>query len=469
MNERKHGVAPPESAHEDSSGLQERSRVRDILSSCVRYGFCVSTCPTYVLSRDENDSPRGRIALIREMLCSARPPAAKTVEHLDRCLSCLSCMTTCAADVDYSHLIDYARVHINRNFRRPWLDRLIRGLIARTLPHPSRFAAVLRFVPLGRRMATILPAPVVAMLRLAPSAPVEFRPLRNRHNYPATGRYKARVVLLTGCVQRVIADHINAATIRVLNQAGADVVVLPEAECCGALTLHMGRDLDGKASARATIDALYREFEREKLDAIVVNASGCGTVIKDYARLFGEDAAFAHKAREIGRLCCDVTELLLRLGPPVPATPRRYRVCYHDACSLQHGQKIFAAPRSLLARMGYIVAEVPERHFCCGSAGTYNMLQPKIATTLGERKARNIESTSPQMAVAGNLGCITQIAAYTELPVVHTIEAVDWAMGGPPPRALGGHELVAELEEHRLNEAAAVAGDAGKEQGGMVW
>jgi glycolate oxidase iron-sulfur subunit len=450
--------------------LAQEQKAQDILRTCVRYGFCITTCPTHVLLHDENDSPRGRISLIREMLDSAGPPSAKTVEHLDRCLSCLSCMTTCAANVDYAHLIDYARAHISRTYRRPWLDRLIRAFIANTLPYPSRVAALLRLAPLGRLMAPLLPAPMVAMLKLAPSATAALRSTAQRRRYPASAKYKARVALLTGCVQRVIADHINAATIRVLNQAGADVIVLPEINCCGALTLHMGREIEGKRSARGAIEAWYSEVEREGLDAIVVNASGCGTVLKDYAQLFADNHQLAYKADKISRLACDVTELLMRLGLPEATTPRRYKICYHDACSLQHGQKVTIPPRSLLKSMGYVVVEVPERHFCCGSAGTYNMLQPKIATALGERKAKNIESTTPQMALAGNLGCITQIAAYTALPVLHTVEAVDWAMGGPLPSVLIGRDLLEEPNAHPENEAAGFTRpDVGANRGDLVW
>jgi glycolate oxidase iron-sulfur subunit len=404
-----------------------------ILKTCVHYGFCTATCPTYVLFRDENDSPRGRIDLIRAMLEKGGAPAAKTVHHLDRCLSCLSCVTTCAVKVDYAHLIDIARAHIETNYRRPLGDRLLRRMIAELLPYPRRFALALCLAKLANPMAGVLPAPLRNLLQLAAGWPVTGEILRPRI-YPALHKRKMRAALLPSCAQQALDRNINAATIRLLQRHGCEVVVAAGVGCCGALPLHMGRQAQGRALARANIAAWTAELP-SGLDAIVINASGCGTTVKDYAHLVGGE-----DARRIGKLTCDVSELLARLGlSPGDAEP--FRVAYHDACSLQHGQRVTDQPRRLLAQAGFNVLDVPERHFCCGSAGTYNLLQPDIAAALGQRKAAHIASVDPDIIAAGNLGCMVQIARFVKSPVVHTVELLDWATGGPMPETLRGRPL----------------------------
>ncbi|MGO1075907.1 glycolate oxidase subunit GlcF [Inquilinus sp. CA228] len=397
-----------------------------ILKTCVHYGFCTATCPTYVLFRDENDSPRGRIDLIRAMLERDGPPDAKTVHHLDRCLSCLSCVTTCAVKVDYAHLIDIARNHIEKTFRRPWSDRLLRGLLARTLPYPGRFLAALRLASLAQPFAGAMPGRRRGLLALAKARPA--RPgLLAPAAYPAQGERRLRVALLAGCAQQALDREVNAATIRVLQRHGCEVVVAAGAGCCGALPLHMGREVQAKSLAAATVAAWSGLLDRG-LDAVVVNASGCGTTVKDYGHLLGTDPA-----RRIGALARDVTEILAQLGLQATGGMKPYRVAYHDACSLQHGQRVTEPPRQLLRQAGFAVLDVPEKHFCCGSAGTYNLLQPDIADALGRRKAAHVEGVDPDIVAAGNLGCIVQIARFSAVPVVHTVELLDWATGGPEP------------------------------------
>jgi glycolate oxidase iron-sulfur subunit len=404
-----------------------------ILKTCVHYGFCTATCPTYVLFRDENDSPRGRIDLIRAMLEKGGTPDAKTVHHLDRCLSCLSCVTTCAVKVDYAHLIDIARAYIETNYRRPLGDRLLRRAIAELLPYPRRFAFAVWLARLASPLADLLPAPVRNLIGLAVAWPGTCEILRPGI-FPAHGIRKMRVALLPSCAQQALDRDINAATIRLLQRHGCEVVVAAGTSCCGALPLHMGRERQGKAFARSNVVAWSAELPTG-LDAIVVNASGCGTTVKDYAHVVGGKGA-----RHISSLTRDVTELLSELGLP-RGNAEPYRVAYHDACSLQHGQRVVDQPRMLLARAGFNVLDVPERHFCCGSAGTYNLTQPDVATALGRRRAAHIASVDPDIIAAGNLGCMVQIARFATAPVVHTVELLDWATGGPMPPTLRGRPL----------------------------
>jgi glycolate oxidase iron-sulfur subunit len=412
-----------------------------ILKSCVHYGFCTAVCPTYVLLRNENDAPRGRIELIRAMLEKGGAPDARTVGHLDRCLSCNACMTTCAAKVDYMHLADIGRAHIERHYRRPLGDRLLRALIARALTSPGRFRWAMRGAALARPLRRLLPRRLASMVAMAPARLPPATQAVRPGMYPAQGAKRLRVALLAGCVQQALAPRLNAATIRLLTRHGCEVVVASKLECCGALTLHMGKEDMAQASARRAI-AAWEAAERDgAFDAIVANASGCGTTVKDYGRLFKHDPAWATRANSIARRALDVSELLARLGLSPVEKPIPLAVAYHDACSLQHAQKVTLPPRQLLRAAGFDVRDVPEAHFCCGSAGTYNMLQPEIARQLGARKAGHIDSTGAAVVAAGNLGCLTQIALYSRLPALHTVELLDWATGGPLPAALSGVAL----------------------------
>lgn len=416
----------------------ETARSNEILRSCVHCGFCTATCPTYQVLGDELDSPRGRIYLIKDMLEQGRPADEKTVKHIDRCLSCLSCMTTCPSGVHYMHLVDHARAHIERTYRRPLRDRLLRRLLAAILPYPGRLRLALRAATLGRPLAGLLPDPrLKAMLAMAPRtlpAPgAEERP----QVFPALGLRRARVALLTGCAQRALDPEINAATVRLLTRHGAEVVVAAGIGCCGALTHHMGRTEDSHAAAARNIRAWSRERATGGLDAIVVNTSGCGTTVKDYGHMF-RLTPLADAAATVSGLARDLTEVMaeLGLGPATAAPP--LRVAYHAACSLQHGQAIRTQPKALLKAAGFEVVEPRDPHLCCGSAGTYNLLQPEIATELRTRKVRMLEEKAPEVIAAGNIGCMIQIGAGTRLPVVHTAQLLDWATGGPAPEALAG-------------------------------
>lgn len=431
-----------------------------IIRDCVHYGFCTAVCPTYVLLGDELDAPRGRIDLIKAMLEAGAAPSAKTVGHLDRCLSCLACVTTCAARVDYMHLIDRARIFVEEHYRRPLADRLMRWMLASLVPHPARFRLALRLAALARPLSRVLPRRLANLVDLAPSRLPPHAASAGTRIVPAEGARKMRVALLSGCVQQVIAPHITEAAIRVLARHGCEVVVSPDAICCGALTLHMGKEATAKSSARRTIAAWTREIAGDGLDAIVVTASGCGTTVKDYAHLFAHEPHIAAEAKAIAGRALDISELLRRVGFQAPEDEFDLAIAYHDACSLQHGQRVTAEPRALLATAGFLVRDVPEKHFCCGSAGAYNMLEPEIAARLGARKVENIAATGARAIAAGNLGCMVQIGRFTDLPVLHTVELLDWASGGPKPAALGSFEIARTKPAQRAKEAVSVAADS---------
>ncbi|MHC1549982.1 glycolate oxidase subunit GlcF [Phyllobacterium sp. K27] len=409
-----------------------------ILRKCVHCGFCTATCPTYVTLGNELDSPRGRIYLIKDMLENGRAADEQIVKHVDRCLSCLACMTTCPSGVNYMHLVDNARAHIEKTYKRPFMNRLTRALLALVLPYPSRFRFALtaaRFgkplVPLFKSIAAL--KPMAAMLELAPKS------LSAKSSYAEAGTHKAktvkrgRVAILTGCAQPVLAPGINEATIRLLTRLGVEVIVPKGEGCCGALVHHMGREEAALENARHNVDVWTRELESGGLDAIVITASGCGTAIKDYGYMLRLDTAYKEKAARISALAKDVTEYLTMLDLPEAEHSTGLTVVYHSACSMQHGQKITRQPKDLLKAAGFIVKEPAEGHLCCGSAGTYNIMQPEIARTLRNRKVKNIEATGASVIATGNIGCITQIASGTRLPIVHTVELLDWAYGGPRP------------------------------------
>jgi glycolate dehydrogenase iron-sulfur subunit len=412
-----------------------------ILRSCVHCGFCTATCPTYVLLGDELDSPRGRIYLIKDMLENDKPANEEVTLHIDRCLSCLACMTTCPSGVDYMHLVDHARAHIHRTYKRPLFDRLTRFTLAKILPFPNRFRSSLAVGRYGRPFAGLLEfipglSRVGAMLRLVPRQTPAKPDDEKQTVFQAVGRRRTRAALLRGCAQSVLDPGINDAAIRLLTRNGVEVVIAESEGCCGALVHHMGRVDESHEQARRTIDGWIREIEGEGLDAILVTASGCGTTIKDYGFMLRLDPTYAEKAALVSRLAKDISEYLDELGLVTPLDPPGLTVAYHSACSLQHGQQITVAPKALLTKAGFKVREPAEGHLCCGSAGTYNMLQPAIARRLRDRKVTNIEATGPDIVAAGNLGCITQIATGTDLPVVHTVELLDWAYGGPKPARL---------------------------------
>jgi glycolate oxidase iron-sulfur subunit len=413
----------------------QTARSNKILRSCVHCGMCTATCPTYQVLGDELDSPRGRIYLIKDMLEKGRPADARTVKHIDRCLSCLACMTTCPSGVHYMHLVDHARAHIEQTYRRPPMERLLRWTLAKVLPYPGRFRLALRAARAARPFRRLLPDPRLrAMLDMAPARIPPVSRNDDPQTFPATGRRRMRVALMTGCAQRALNTDINDATIRLLTRLGAEVVIADGAGCCGALTHHMGKTADSHAAAERNIAAWTREKAGQGLDAIVINTSGCGTTVKDYGHMF-RDTPLAAEAAAVAALAKDVSEVLATLGLP-QGEARGLRVAYHAACSLQHGQQIRTAPKDLLKRAGFEVAEPADPHLCCGSAGTYNLMQPAISAELKARKVATLEARSPDVIAAGNIGCMIQIGSGTAVPVVHTVELLDWATGGPKPPAL---------------------------------
>jgi glycolate dehydrogenase iron-sulfur subunit len=418
-----------------------------ILRACVHCGFCTATCPTYLLTGDELDGPRGRIYLAKDMLEKDRPADATTVKHLDRCLTCLACMTTCPSGVHYMHLVDHARQHIERTYRRPTGERALRALLAFVLPSTARFRTALRLAALARPLRSLLPRRLQGLIDTAGAArrtPAEGAraTLGTAIGKPIAGAQDnatniQRVALLPGCVQPALRPDINEAAIRLLNRCGVEVVVAPGTGCCGALVHHLGREHASSARAKADIDAWTREIEGRGLDAIIVTASGCGTMLKDYGFLFRNDAAYAARSARVSALARDVSEVLAQVMTASGDGARsELRVAYHSACSLQHGQKLHALGPDLLRKAGFTVLDVPESHICCGSAGTYSLLQPEMSTQLRERKARNIESVQPDVIATGNIGCITQIEQGTRIPIVHTVQLLDWATGGPRPGEL---------------------------------
>jgi glycolate oxidase iron-sulfur subunit len=412
------------------------ARSNAILRKCVHCGFCTATCPTYQVLGDELDSPRGRIYLIKQMLEEGRPADAETVKHIDRCLSCLACMTTCPSGVHYMHLVDHAREYIERTYKRPLPDRALRWLLARVLPYPTRFRLAILGAWAARPVRVLLPGKLRAMVDFAPRELPPPSRWDDPQVFPAEGPRRMRVGLLTGCAQRALDTDINEATIRLLTRHGAEVVIAQGIGCCGALTHHMGKTDMAHDAAAKNIRAWAREMDGEGLDAVVINISGCGTTVKDYGHMFKGDLLEADAAR-VAAVARDVSEVMAELGLKDATHAPKLRVAYHAACSLQHGQRVRTHPKDLLRAAGFEVVEPAEGHLCCGSAGTYNLMQPDISRQLRDRKVGNIAATRPQAVAAGNLGCIMQIASTAEAPVLHTVELLDWATGGPKPRKLG--------------------------------
>ncbi len=418
-----------------------------ILRSCVHCGMCTATCPTFLLLGDELDSPRGRIYLIKEMLEGGQPATEQVVRHVDRCLSCLSCMTTCPSGVHYMHLVDHARAYIEQTYRRPWPERALRRVLSWVLPHPGRFRLALVGAGLARPLARWVPGRSMAaqrlraMLRLAPASVPSPSDVERPRVHPAIGPRRARVGLLTGCAQQVLAPSINEATIRLLTRMGVEVVVTKDQGCCGALDHHMGHHDPAMRLARANIAAWSREMAGEGLDAIVVNASGCGTTVKDYGFMF-RDEPDGDAAAKVAALAADISEVLTRFAYAPTRPAPGLTVAYHAACALQHGQKIVNEPKALLRSAGFTVKEPAEGHICCGSAGTYNLMQPEIAGQLKARKQGNIARTGAALIASGNIGCLTQLGDGA-IPAVHTVELLDWMAGGPEPAAIARARVAA--------------------------
>jgi glycolate oxidase iron-sulfur subunit len=425
----------------------ETARSEQILRKCVHCGFCTATCPTFLLLGDERDSPRGRIYFIKAMLEGDRAPSESEVRHVDRCLSCLSCMTTCPSGVNYMHLVDHGRYHIEARYTRALSDRLLRGVLAWLMPRPTVFRWALALGRLAKPLVGILPAAsrdpggatflrrLKAMLEAVPQRLIGPSPVDRPQTFAAFGLRRKRVALMPGCGQQVLAPEVNEATVRLLTRHDVEVVNVAGSGCCGSAVMHLGRKEEAVAFAKRNIEVWLREIDGAGLDAIVINASGCGTTVKDYGHLLADDPVWRQKAEQVAALAKDVSELMLEIGL-ANVTPRPLTVAYHSACSMQHGQKVIEQPKKLLRDAGFLVKDVPEGHICCGWAGTYQVLQPELSRRLRDRKVANIESLQPDIIAAGNFGCIGNIAGGTGIPIAHTVELLDWATGGPKPPAL---------------------------------
>ena len=412
-----------------------------ILRKCVHCGFCNATCPTFQLLGDELDGPRGRIYLIKDMIENNKPPNPKIVKHIDRCLSCYSCMTTCPSGVNYMHLIDHGRQHIEKNYKRPFNDRFVRDFLSLVLSKSINFRIIAILAQFAKPFKFLFPRKISEMINFMPlTFPKKTMP--KLKIYPAIGKKKpvARVALLTGCVQKVIAPQINEASIRLLNRHGIEVVVPKNIDCCGSLNHHLGKSDHANKTFKKNILIWYEEYINNGLDAIISNTSGCGTTLKDYGFIFRSDQDLKKKAKKISELTKDITEYLdekVKLNFNSKYTKeKKYRIAYHSACSMQHGQKIHKQPINLIKKTGNEVIDIPDGHICCGSAGTYNLLQNDIAKKLLKNKIENIKKTKAQFISTGNIGCITQIANGTKIPILHTVEIIDWYTGGPKPNIL---------------------------------
>ena len=442
---------PEEVAKVDSPGVvgfdAHHPPSLDLIADCVHCGFCLSTCPTYALWNEEMDSPRGRIYLMKMALEGQVPLSPTFVNHMDNCLGCMACLTSCPSGVKYDRLIEATRAQIERNHPRTLKERLARKLIFEIFPHPDRMARLLAPLRLYQRsglqslvrnsgVLKLLPAHLRAMESLMPVAPKAAPELPEV--VPAKGERRLRVGLLLGCVQRVFFPEVNAATARVLASEGCEVVIPKDQGCCGALMVHAGEEQKALEYARRMIDT----FERAQVDAIAINAAGCGSNMKDYAILLQEDPKYAERARACSAKCFDISEILTRLEPRAPRHRLPLKVAYHDACHLQHAQNVRLQPRALLKSIPDLeIVEVAEAALCCGSAGIYNLVRPEPAKELGRRKVRNLLALSPDVVAAGNPGCVLQLRSELKLagkplPVLHTVELLDAAIQGIAPESL---------------------------------
>jgi glycolate oxidase iron-sulfur subunit len=412
-----------------------------IFRKCVHCGFCNATCPTYQLLGDELDGPRGRIYLIKDMLENNKPANEKIVKHIDRCLSCYSCMTTCPSGVNYMHLIDHGRSHIEKTYTRPFADRFIRNFLSITMSNPINFKVLIFLGKFIKPFKYFFTKKIREMISLIPKE-IPRNTIPKMQLYSPKNKKKpiARVALLTGCVQKIISPQINEATIRLLNRHRIEVVIPKNINCCGSLNHHLGKSDLANKDFKKNISIWYDEYLKNGLDAIISNTSGCGTTLKDYGFIFRSDENFKKKAKKISELTKDITEYLdekVKLNfINKSLNEKKYKIAYHSACSMQHGQKVHKEPLNLIKKTGNDVFEIPDGHICCGSAGTYNLIQSDIAKKLLINKISNIEKIKPQFISTGNIGCITQIGKATKIPILHTVEIIDWYTGGPKPEIL---------------------------------
>ena len=424
---------------EDQLKNKDNKSTEKILRKCVHCGMCNATCPTFNLLGDELDGPRGRIYLIKEMLEKKKVPTKKVVSHIDKCLSCCSCMTTCPSGVNYMHLIDHGRQYVEKKYKRPFVERIFRDFLSKCLPKPNIFKFLIFFSKFAKIFKFLMPGTLKSMLDVAPKK-IYGKTLKFQKIYRAERKKPtARVALLIGCVQRVVSPQINESTIRILTRHGVEVITMPEIECCGSLNHHLGKEDLAKESFKKNIDLWYDEYLKNGLDAIISNTSGCGTTLKDYGFIFRENKEFKKRAKKISDLSKDISEFLdenLKLNFKKEKNPKQYNIAYHSACSMQHGQKVHKQPIELLKKTGNKILNIPDGHICCGSAGIYNILQADIAKELLKQKVTNINKVKPDLISTGNIGCIMQIANGTDIPIVHTVELIDWYTGGPKPKSL---------------------------------
>jgi len=408
-----------------------------IFKKCVHCGMCNATCPTFKILGDELDGPRGRIYLIQDMLENEKKPTKNVVKHIDRCLSCYSCMTTCPAGVNYMHLIDHGRKYIEQNYERSLFDKLLRSFLSKVLPNKNYFRIAIMLTKISKPFSFLLPNKIKAMINLMPSS-FPKKTLKSKEIYKAKTKKKiARVALLTGCVQNEISPQINEATIRILNRHGVEVITPKKIKCCGSLSHHLGKNEDANENFKNNINTWYDEYTSGNLDAILSNTSGCGTTLKDYEFIFRNDKELKKKAKKISELSKDVSEYLFEsLDLKIKKKDKKYRIAYHSACSMQHGQKVHTQPMELLCKTKNEILEIKDGHICCGSAGTYNILQNKIAKQLLDDKVKNIEALKPNIISTGNIGCIIQISTGTNIPILHTVELLDWYTGGRKPKII---------------------------------
>tara|TARA_B100000427_G_scaffold328193_1_gene340706 strand:- start:67 stop:1377 length:1311 start_codon:yes stop_codon:yes gene_type:complete len=417
---------------------KEKKSSEQIIRKCVHCGMCNATCPTYNITGDELDGPRGRIYLIKDMLEKNKPANEKIAKHIDNCLSCYACMTTCPSGVNYMHLIDHGRNHVEKTYKRPFLEKLMRNVLSFILPNPGIFKIMIFLTRIIKPLNFIFPKFIKNSLALIPNNfPKKNLKIKKIYS-PENKKVVARVALLTGCVQRVISPEINESTIRLLNRHNVEVVVLPEIKCCGSLNHHLGKKDLAHSSFSKNINLWYEEYLKNGLDAIISNTSGCGTTLKDYGFIFRNNKDLKKKAKKISELSKDITEYIdesLNLKFK-EEEEKKYKIAYHSPCSMQHGQKVHDQPIGLIKQTGNKVFDIPDGHVCCGSAGTYNILQQKMAKALLEQKIKNIKKIAPDFISTGNIGCMTQISSGTDIPIVHTIEVIDWFTGGPKPNKL---------------------------------
>ncbi len=424
-----------------------------VLRRCVHCGFCLPACPTYSLLNDERDSPRGRIYLIKEMLETATPPSPTTVRHLDRCLSCLSCRTACPSGVDYMRLIDLARIQIKKSVRRPVRDQVMRWLAAHLFSRSRWFAAALMIGRAVRLSKIPLPPALRVLLDRIPVRRPVVRPVAPGC-YPASGESLARVILAQSCVQPVLRPEIDRAALEILNRAGITVVVPSGGGCCGAIPHHLGRRQQARMLAAANIEAWQNSQADGPIDAVISTAGGCGVVMADYGHLLARHRNCSPHAAQWAGKVMDISSFLAGRGWPglvfdrvsQPADggdeaglSRLPVVAYHAACALQHGQRVTDQPIEMLKKAGFTVRLPEDAHLCCGSAGTYSLFQPKIADTLGQKKAAALAACRADIVVSGNIGCLDHLAGQLDIPVLHTVELLNWASGGTPPVVLGDH------------------------------